>query len=180
MLCCFTLTACWPARHKQTLPPPPQPATFPVQKAPPPKIAPPPEIVVPETPAQEPQEPPHFPKAQAAPPPAPKPKPVEPAVVVGPSPPQQPPEAARVPELAPLLPENELRAYRAAIDDLLDRASRNIAAARAQRLDDRRQAQLSQAIAFVAQAREIRERDPAGAKSLAERAELLSREVAGR
>lgn len=178
---CMLTSSCWmPARSKPVLPPPPAPSSnLPVQTTPAPRIEPPPEIVLPDMPEEAQQEPPHFPKHAEPAAPAQVPRTAPPALV-GPPTPAGAPDPPPVPELTPMMSDNERRAYGAAIDELLSRVGQNIAAARRRSLDSRRRDLLSRAETFTAQARELRERDPAGAKSLAERAELLSREAAER
>ena len=79
-----------------------------------------------------------------------------------------------------MLSENERQAYQEAIDGLLARSMRNIEMARQRGLDAQRRDMIARAEGFLAQARELRRADPVSAKSLATRAELLSREAASR
>jgi hypothetical protein len=159
---------------------------LPINPAPQPRIEPPPEILVPEPPKPAPPPvtlPPKEEESQPQPRRA-SPKPVQqtaPAVPAptGPvAPPAPPPPPVPVPELTPLLSAEQQRAYESAINDLLARAQRNIGLARSRNLNAQQKDQLARAEAFMAEARKARITDPAAAKSLAERAELLSREVA--
>lgn len=104
------------------------------------------------------------------------PKAAPPATPVGPVAPPQP-QQADVPQLAPLMSDDQQRSYNDAINDLVFRAGRNIKDARAHALNNRQRERVAQAETFVAQAMEVRKQDLPAAKSLAERAELLSREV---
>ena len=157
------------------------PAPKPVESKPQPEI-PPPAITL-ESP------PPDIPKALESPPevpPAPKPAPPKrarprpaqaeaPMTTVGPNVPQQP---AHPPiQLTPLLTEAEQQAYAAAVTDLLGKAERNIAATEGKRLTAAQREVAEQARSLIAQAVSARTRDLAAAKSLAERAEILSREL---
>lgn len=76
-----------------------------------------------------------------------------------------------------MLTEEQQRAYDAAITASIDRAQQNLARARARNLNPQQRDLAARAEAFIAQAQQARRTDPAAAKSLAERAELLSREV---
>lgn len=78
-----------------------------------------------------------------------------------------------------MLSEEQRRTFDAAIDDLIGRAQQNLARARARRLSRQRQEMAARVDAFIVQAKDVRRQDPAAAKSLAERAELLSRELVG-
>ena len=77
-----------------------------------------------------------------------------------------------------MLSDEQQRTYEAAINDLLARAQQNVARARTRNLNAQEKDLLTRAEAFIAQAQQARRTDPAAAKSLAGRAELLSREVA--
>ena len=180
----MTQGACIFRRTKAAAAPPAKivlPAPKPVENKPQPEIAPP--AIVVETP------PPDTPKALEIPPevpPAPKPatpkrarpRPAQAAEApapVGPSVPQQP---AQPPiQLAPLLTEAEHQSYSAAVTDLLAKAERNIAATEGKRLTASQREIVEQARSLIAQAVSARTRDLAAAKSLAERAEILSREL---
>jgi hypothetical protein len=72
---------------------------------------------------------------------------------------------------------DQREAYDRAINDVMDRANRNIAVARRRRLSAAQQQLIDRAISFLQQAQQIRATEPAAAQSLAERAELLSREA---
>ena len=76
-----------------------------------------------------------------------------------------------------MLSEEQRRAYDSAIDGAFLRANQNIASARAHRLTAKQKELIARAESFIAQARETRKVDPATAQSLAQRAELLTREV---
>ena len=79
-----------------------------------------------------------------------------------------------------MLTEDQQRAFDTAINALIERTQQNIARARARNLNAEEKDTIARAEAFVEQAQQVRKQDPAAAKSLAERAELLSRDVAGR
>ncbi len=79
-----------------------------------------------------------------------------------------------------MVTDEQKLAYNAAIDDALARARKHIARARGQSLTTAKREMLARAEAFASQAEQVRKEDLVAAKSLAERAELLSREVAER
>jgi hypothetical protein len=182
------LSGCWPAQKKQHVyPPPPQPTVqLPIQTAPQ-RIDAPPEIIVAEPPKPEPPQLLQKAEEQPAPPPRrriPKPVPASeqpaaaPAAPIGP--PAEPPPPAPVPQLAPMLTQDQQRAFATSINSLIGRTQQNIARARTRNLNTEEKDTIARAEAFVEQAQQVRKQDPAAAKSLAERAELLSRDVAGR
>ena len=78
-----------------------------------------------------------------------------------------------------MLSEEQRRAYDSAIDDLIGKARQNLARARTRQLSRQQQDIAARVETFIVQARDVRKHDPAAARSLAERAELLSRELAG-
>jgi ATP-dependent exoDNAse (exonuclease V) beta subunit len=82
-----------------------------------------------------------------------------------------------VPQLAPMLSEEEQRNYDAAIAELVGRARQNLAKAKGRTLSQDMQDIVQRAEEILARAEQQRKQDPAAAKSLAERAELLSREL---
>jgi hypothetical protein len=81
--------------------------------------------------------------------------------------------------LGPLLSDADQRAYNAAVDASITKAEHNIASAEAKGLSASQQDMIRQVRNFIAQAQEVRSKDLPAAKSLAERAEIVSREVAG-
>lgn len=176
------VSSCWFGRKKALPPAIPPPMQLPADATPPQRIEEPPEIIPPELPAPPPpvefpapqprtqQEEPAPPRRRVA---APGAQPEAPA----PTPPAvaQP----KAPQLAPLFSEEERRAYDAAIDSLISRTTQNIAQARNRTLSAEQKDMIGRAEAFLVQAREIRKVDPLAAKSLAERAELLSRHATG-
>jgi hypothetical protein len=78
-----------------------------------------------------------------------------------------------------MLTDEQQRAYDTAINGTLARTEQNIALSRTHTLNAQQKDMLARAEAFAVQAQQARKQDLAAAKSLAERAELLSREVAG-
>lgn len=122
---------------------------------------------------------PEPPKPQRARRPRPKPPqqaPAEEARMNAEVLPTGPPAPAPV-QFAPLLSENDKRRYTSAINDLLNRTNRNLAAVAGRVLTPQQTELVQQAKAFVVQCNEVRGRDLVAAKSLAERAEILSRHV---
>jgi hypothetical protein len=76
-----------------------------------------------------------------------------------------------------MLSKTEQQELNAAIKDLLERAERNLGLAKSRNLTAQQKELIRQAEVFVNQAQSARETDLNAAKSLAERAELLSREA---
>lgn len=95
------------------------------------------------------------------------------AETVGPSAPTAPP----VVQLTPLLSDSEKQTYSAAVADLLGKAEKNLASAAARNPNEAQRQLMVQAKRFIAQCGEVKGKDWAAAKSLAERAEIISREV---
>jgi hypothetical protein len=80
-------------------------------------------------------------------------------------------------ELTPLLSDSEKRLLTSDVERLLATADRNLGVAEKMNLSPAQQERLRQARTFCAQARETSGRDLPAAKSLAERASILSREI---
>lgn len=76
-----------------------------------------------------------------------------------------------------MLTPDEQRAYDAVTGEMIARTQQNIGLARSRRLNDQQKDLVVRAEGFLEQASKMRRKDPAAAKSLAERAELLSREA---
>jgi hypothetical protein len=94
------------------------------------------------------------------------------------TPPAQEPAASTVPQLGQMLSDDQRRDYEAHIHDSLDRARANLQKARNSKLTEAQQRMASQVETFIAQAEERRKTDLVSSRSLAERAELLSRDLA--
>jgi type IV secretory pathway VirB10-like protein len=184
LVCCVLASdGCLFWRKKAPLP---QPAPAKLELPPKQVQAPvqPPEdisIETPPVPEPKPQEPPTFPKAPPRPtrakqvtiPPEPPPAEAQPSTPA----PAPSVKTAEPLKLSPMLSENEQRELNAAIKDLIDRAERNLMAARARNLNSDQKEMVRQAEVFMTQAQSTRATDLTAARSLAERAELLSREA---
>jgi len=135
--------------------PPPQPAqatTAPPPALPQPTLPPPPEEVV------QPKKPPRRASRPAAPAPA-----------------NVPNQPLRLGEM--LTPEQE-RQYNSAMDQSLQRAQANIARVSNRQLSKEQQGVVAQVRSFIEQAQGTRKTNLTAAKSLAERADVLARELA--
>lgn len=77
-----------------------------------------------------------------------------------------------------MLTAEEQKQYSASIDQSLSRAGARLTAIGSRQLNKDQQAEVEQIRNFMQQARSTRSTDPAGAKSLAERAEVLARDLA--
>ena len=86
--------------------------------------------------------------------------------------------AAPAPKLGDVLTADEQQKYTAAIDQSLSKAQTSLNAIGARQLNKDQQADVEQIRNFIKQAETTRSSDPAGAKSLAERAEVLARDLA--
>jgi hypothetical protein len=94
------------------------------------------------------------------------------------TPPPSAAPAAPAPKLGDILTPDEQKQYNAAIDQSLSRAQASLNSVGGRQLSKDQQAQLEQIRNFIAQAQGTRGSDPAGAKSLSERAEVLARDLA--
>jgi hypothetical protein len=116
------------------------------------------------------------------PPPAPaakkstRPTPAPAATV--PSAPTPPAPAPPPPKLGDILTADEQKQYNTAIDQSLSRAQTSLNLIGGRQLNKDQQAEVEQIRNFIQQALSARGSDPAGAKSLAERAEVLARDLA--
>jgi len=95
-----------------------------------------------------------------------------------PAPATPPASPTPAPKLGDILTPDEQRRYSAAIDQSLSHAQASLNAIGARQLNKDQQAQVEQIRNFMRQARATRGSDPAGARSLSERAEVLARDLA--
>lgn len=157
------------------------PAKKPVEQKPP-ELPSPPDVASKTPPTATPatiEEPPQLPPWRA------KAKPAKKVTRKQPAPPVQAsqpvtapaPEAVPEPQLAPMMTDAQRASLLAAVNDLVSRAERNLGGVENKATSDAQKEMIHQARTFIAQAQEIRGRDLAAARSLAERAEILSREV---
>ena len=118
------------------------------------------------------------------PPPAPARKPSRSAAAPASAPaaavpaPVPPAPAVPPPKLGDILTPEEQRQYGASIDQSLSHAQTSLNAIAGRQLDKAQQAEVDQIRNFIQQAQATRNSDLAGAKSLAERAEVLARDLA--
>ncbi len=92
--------------------------------------------------------------------------------------PATPPASGPPPKLGDILSSDEQKQYNASIDQSLAHAQASLNAVGARQLNKDEQAQVEQIRNFMQQAQTTRGSDLAGAKSLAERAEVLARDLA--
>jgi hypothetical protein len=92
--------------------------------------------------------------------------------------PTPPAPAPPPPKLGDILTADEQKQYNAAIDQSLSRAQTSLNLIGGRQLNKVQQAEVEQIRNFMQQALSARASDPAGAKSLAERAEVLARDLA--
>jgi hypothetical protein len=150
--------------------PAPVPAPAPAPSTPPaatPPAATPPGASVPSSPASQPQNP----LSQA---PAPQP------------PPQNPPrrpngagQPTQAPRLGDILTPQQERQYNTAIDQSLARAQSSLGSVANRQLTKEQQGVVAQIQGFIQQAQSTRKSNLPAARSLAERADVLARDLAG-
>lgn len=178
VLCLVWETACHQRQVSVPLPPP----HAAIQPAPPPPAAPAATSseATPVTTHQ--QEPSPY---QVNKPPQPVPavkKPARsasaPATTPAPTPATTP--AAPPPKLGDILTPDERKQFSASIDQSLSRAQASLNSIGGHALTKDQQAQVDQIRNFMQQAQTTRASDPSGAKSLAERADVLARDLAAR
>jgi type IV secretory pathway VirB10-like protein len=131
-----------------------------ISAAPPPTAVP----VAPTAPAEEEPAPTKKTPARTSRPPA--------------APPAQPPPTAQPLRLGETLTPDQDRQYNTAMDQSLQRAQANITIVSKRRLSKEQQAVLAQIQSFIEQAQSTRKTNLTAAKSLAERADVLARELA--
>ena len=95
-----------------------------------------------------------------------------------PGPAASPAPAESSPKLGDILSADQQKQYSASIDQSLSHAQASLNSIRERQLNKDQQAQLEQIRNFLQQAQATRGSDLAGAKSLAERAEVLARDLA--
>lgn len=98
-----------------------------------------------------------------------------PAATPAPAPPVPP---APAPKLGDVLTSDEQKQYSASIDQSLSQAQASLNFIGTRQLNKDQQAEVEQIKNFMQHAQSTRASDPAGAKSLAERAEVLARDLA--
>jgi hypothetical protein len=113
--------------------------------------------------------------ARSTPPPASTAAPPPPAAPVAPTPPAP---TAPAPKLGDVLTPDEQKQYNASIDQSLSQAQNSLNSIAGRPLKQEQQAEVEQIRNFMQQAQATRASDLAGAKSLAERAEVLARDLA--
>jgi hypothetical protein len=108
-------------------------------------------------------------------------KPARSAASSNPSPAPAPPAAAPVstpaPKLGDVLTSDEQKQLSASIDQSLSRAQASLNRLNGRQLTKDQKSEVDQIQSFMKQAQATRNSDPAGAKSLAERAEVLARDL---
>jgi len=92
--------------------------------------------------------------------------------------PSAPVPPAPAPKLGDVLTPDAEKQYNASIDQSLSRAQNSLNAIGGRPLNKDQRAEVEQIRNFIQQAQTARVSDPAGAKSLAERAEVLARDLA--
>jgi hypothetical protein len=155
-------------------PPPPRPpmaAALPEDLPEPPLIA----LAMPKSPP--------IPMWHPRPLPPPEVKPEKPPSAVTAGPPAETPPApaqpAPIPSLGRILSSEERQQYEAAVAQSLSEAQRHLAGLPNRRLTPDQQAEVARIRTFIRQANEVRPTDLVTARSLAERAEVLARNLVG-
>jgi hypothetical protein len=104
--------------------------------------------------------------------------PATPPPLASPAPSPTPATAAAPPKLGDVLSADEEKQYRASIDQSLSHAQISLNSMGGRQLNKDQQAEVEHIRNFMQQAQTARGSDPAGARSLAERAEVLARDLA--
>lgn len=165
-----------PAPAESTAPPapaPPAPAPAPPQN-PQPQEKPSPLGPPAAQPSQPPQGVQPTPPAQPPPANAPQQQPQQPSRRTTPP---NPPAAA--PRLGDIMTPDQERQYNLAIDQSLARAENSLKAVANRKLSKEQQAVVAQVRSFIQQAQTTRKTNLTAARSLAERADVLARDLAG-
>jgi len=108
---------------------------------------------------------------------APRPDAAVEGAPVSPPPAPVPAQPTEVPRLAPILSDGQMKELNQAIDAALVSAEQNLRAVRSRDRNTQQQKMLEQAEGFARQAREFRGSDLVSAKSFADKADQLSREL---
>lgn len=149
-------------RKPEPEPAPPKPAVW--EFPPPPEVSPAPPSSIPPPPIEAPL-PRRPPRREARP------------AAAAPPESEAPPKAPPVPRLTQLLSPEEQRQYNQEIDEALERAHRNVALIAQRPLNAEQQSLLERVHAFLQQTVELRQLDLVTARSLAQRADLLARDL---
>lgn len=188
VLLVLTASSCHKKQVAVPLPSQPAPAPVPAAEAPQqqpiiltqPVISPPPTATVPVQ-APPPKDETNYQKNKDADqPPSPKhaAHPTNP-VPAGPASPSPPPAPADTPHLGDILTSEQQHEHIAAIDLSLAHAQASLGYIATRKLTKEQEATVAEIRNFIQQAREKRKDDLAAAKSLAERAEVLSHDLVG-
>jgi len=161
---------CACAKRHVAAPVPSTPPAAPAEIAPPAALPPPPATSAPAAPAQtpQPQPPPQSPPPASTPPRSTRP--AEPNSSGQPNP---------APRLGEILTTEQERQYNSAIDQSLARTQSSLGAIANRKLTKEQQAVVAQIQSFVQQAQTTRKSNLPAARSLAERADVLARDLAG-
>jgi hypothetical protein len=146
------------------------PTAAPVETAPPAAAPPPPATSAPAAPAQTPQPQPPLP---SMPPASTPPRSTRPAESNGSGQPHP------APRLGDILTTEQERQYNSAIDQSLARTQTSLGSITNRKLTKEQQAVVAQIQSFVQQAQTTRKSNLPAARSLAERADVLARDLAG-
>lgn len=122
--------------------------------------------------------PPANPPAVPAQPPAAQPPPTAPSTPPARRP-TRPANNAPAPRLGDVLTADQQRQYNAAIDQSLSRAQNSLNQIASRRLTKEQETMVGQIQSFIQQAQAARKSNLAAARSLAERADVLARDLAG-
>jgi len=153
---------------EKTPPQPTPPPPLPPQSGP--SVTPPPQTAA-KIPPPPPKQNKRHKKNHEAPVPAPEPAPAQQAAAA------PPPQAAAPVQLSQVLSDDQRRDYEAHIHDSLDSANRNLSSIGNRQLTPQQETLRSQVLSFISQAQEARKTDLVTARSLAERADLLSKDL---
>jgi hypothetical protein len=162
-----------PAAPAETAPPPAPPAPVPPQVQAPPATQP-------QAPPQSPSpQPPSPPQQTPSPPQQTPPASTPPARSTRPADPNRSGQPNAAPRLGDILTAEQERQYNSAVDQSLARTQTSLAAIANRKLTKEQEAVVAQIKSFVQQAQTTRKSNLPAARSLAERADVLARDLAG-
>jgi hypothetical protein len=105
------------------------------------------------------------------------PRAVEPGGETSTAAPTAPPKPSEVPQIAPILSDAQMKELNQSIEAALASTEQNLRFVRSRERNARQQTMLDQADDFARQARQFRSSDPVSAKTFADKADQLSREL---
>ncbi len=167
------MTSCWPFKRSKPKAPAPAPIPAPAQtqpQTPPPQLPEPPKLPPGEQTPSPREEPPKPGPAPVPPPPQKRPSPAGPPV-------QPAPEPAPAPQLKPMLTSQQRQEMQRLVNQRIRRARSVLEGIQGRTLTRSQSIVADQIRTFIRQAEEAMPDDPVRASNLAERADVLARDL---